>query len=359
MKNCCVQTGEEFFRSKYPFAWSAEEDELTKNLLVLCKKWGKITNLVKDQFFIRTTSSLKLGANAITGGLRCSGCNGDIDYIFIGSRLFYFMWRINMICATYWTTQDQSKGNLLHYVGGSSRWPGKEQLEQVRIAYDMYFGDEPFLSAEGFKELKEQVSKLKTEPAVTYDYIGDFAKLFTLMHEIQHHFPLAKIGPKPIGIKISLPKDLEISVRRSKMWIDELNCDANSLYKLFLSSFTVFNEKFRMNKEQAKAQAASLVCAGADTALHSLQCLEEQHYGKVGIRDAAKGHDFITHPPSGLRRNSLGQSSYFLVTGKKIDALLRNEFTESWKMVAENVAGNMKVRDMLLNEYQKWRNTKS
>ncbi|MCK5291253.1 MAG: hypothetical protein KAR39_04445 [Thermoplasmata archaeon] len=357
MKSCCVQAGERFFASNYPWAMPIEQESLTAHLLNLCKKWGKITSPFAENFYVRSTSSLQLGVDAKTGSLKCDACGDIFDFIFIGNRLFFFIWRINWICATYWDTQDESEGNQLSFVSGSFDWPRNEHLEQVRTAFDMYFGDDPFLGPEGLTELNRQISELILAPAIIHDYIIDFAELFVLFHEIQHQIPMSQMGPKPSGVSVQLPNNLGCSSRRANWWIAELTHDANSLYLLLLSAVSVFLDKFGMTPNDAKTQAASLVCTGADAALHTLQSLEELRYGKIDLEAAATSSEFVRHPPSDFRRNALSLASYSLVTGKSTASLLRREFTDSWKTVAQNVASHMQVRDRLFRGYDIWRQT--
>jgi hypothetical protein len=355
MKNCCLESGHRYFESNYPLSASVKEDVLAAYLINLCKKWGKITNLFADNIYIRSTSSLALGVDAKTGTIHCDVCGGTLDYIFIGARLAYFIWRINMTCASYWDTANKAGEQRLTLEGGSANWPREEQLEQLRIALEMYFGESAFLGVEGLAELNQQILKLPDAPAAIHSYIVDFAELFILFHEIQHQVPVSRLGPTPIGIHVQLPSDLEITPKRADWWTTELTADSNSLFLLLLSATSVFNEQFKMTLEDAKTQAASLVCTGADSALHTLQFLEEQRYGKVNLDAAATNNIFVRHPPSAFRRNMLSLSSFSLVTGKNADALYRREFTESWLVVAQNVASHMQVTDLLWGKYQQRR----
>src|SRR5215471_17721113 len=354
MKSCCVERGHNYFASLYPLAGSVQEDFLAHHLIDLCKKWGKITSRVVDDIYLRSASSLRLGVNAKTGAIRCNVCGGRLDYIFIGSRLISFIWRLNMICATYWDVFQKSDSNKMVGMTGSTQWPREEQLEQVRIALEMYFGDAPLLGTEGLEDFNKQMAGLALGPAAVHTCVVDFAELFVLFHEIQHHIPLATLGPKPIGLSVQLPPDLKISPKRGNWWITELNNDSNSMYLLLLSAASVFVEKCGMTTSEAKTQSASLVCAGADAALQTLQTLEELRYGKVTAEAAATSADFVRHPPSAMRRNALSLGSYSLVTGKPSDSLLGRELTDEWKMVARNVASHMKVQDYLFAAYRSW-----
>jgi hypothetical protein len=188
-------------------------------------------------------------------------------------------------------------------------------------------------------------------------YIVDFAELFILFHEIQHQMPLSKIGLQKLGVKTHLPPQLQISPKRAKWWTAELDHDANSMWLLLLSATSVFHEKHGMTLDDAKVQAGSLVGPGADAALHALQCLEEMRYGPVDLATAATSGDFVRHPPSTLRRNSLSLVAYSTITGKDITSLYRREFTEGWQIVANNVASRMQVQERLLSAYQIWRNS--
>jgi hypothetical protein len=152
VKECCFETGEVYFAAQYPLMGTIDEDEYAGYLIDLCKKWGELTNRAAESFYIRTTSSLALGVDAKTGTLKCDSCTDDsyIDYIFIGRRLLYFIWRLGMICATYWGgKQAEESGNMMISIPDMLDWPRPEHLEQVHIAFDMYFGDDPYLGTEG------------------------------------------------------------------------------------------------------------------------------------------------------------------------------------------------------------------
>lgn len=352
MKSCCIEAGEAFFKANYPFAFSAENDALAAYLLQLRKQWGPITSFGLDQFYIRSTSSSRLGVDAKTGNLRCLGeCGGSVvPYIFIGARLFSFIWRINMICGTAWASGEASKLGLLNLTPATD-WPRKEHIEQVKIAFDMYFGDNPFLSTQGLAEFNQQIFGSAFESALLHTYIVDLAELFVLFHEIQHQVPISQLGPKPMGVTVRLPSDIEISDRRARWWVTELTHDANSLWLLLLSATAALHDRLQTSLDDARTQAASLVCTGADAALATLQCIEELRYGKVNLNVAATMKEFTRHPPTQFRRDMLAQASYTLITGKDISSLYRREFTESWRIVAQNVASHMKIRERLLAKY--------
>jgi hypothetical protein len=352
MKSCCIQTGERFFASQYPFEGPMEQDELATHVLNLCKKWGPITRLVKDQFYIRSTSSPRLGVDAKTGTFRCSAkCNGGLTpYIVIGSRLFYFIWRINMTSATAWSGTTASGSDRVELILDSN-WPRPEHVAQVRTAFEMYFGADALLDTKGLAELNRQIQTLIFEPALISEYVVDLAELFVLHHEIQHQAPIAQFAGEPAGVTVHLPATLSLSSRRADWWRAEMMHDANSLWALLLSTTALFHDTFRMPTEEARAQAASIVCTGADAALDSLQRLEELRYGIVDVTRAATMREFTHHPPARFRRDALSLTSYFLVTGKSVESLWRKDFPDSWLFVANNVAGHMKVRDELIGAY--------
>ncbi len=248
--------------------------------------------------------------------------------------------------------EDERRLSYLHPLSGSTQWPREEHLEQVRIAVDMYFGNSPFLGTEGLADFNRQMFNLTTAPSVEHLYTVDFAELFVVFHEIQHHMTLPHLPGMPIHFQVQLPSDLEITPKRRSSWMTELNNDINSLCTIFMSAASVFMTKFSMSPADAKMQAACLVCAGADAALHTLQILEERRYGKVSLQAAATRGEYVGHPPSAFRRNILSVAAYSLVTGKSSDALFRRELPESWMMVAQNVQSHMALLDKLFAAYE-------
>ena len=346
---CCRQTVEDFFQSQYPLAGPVDSDALARHLLRACRRWGRITSGFANEFNVRTASSRHLGVDAKTGVLPCTeSCpnGGRAEYIFIGSRLFYFIWRVNMICGTFWTTTEQAGRVALEPT--ASNWPGPEQVDQLRIALEMYFGDARLMGVEGLSELNRSIFHL--HPLILEHQISvtDLAELFVLFHEIQHRVPASHFGE---GLRVRTELRLpDLSPRRTEWWSAELDHDANALLLVMLSAADMFAGKgFAI--EDAKNQAASLACVGADAALHALQYLEERRFGKVAPSDAATLRAFAKHPPSGLRRDHLSRVAYTLVTQKASDSLYRREFTPGWRIVAENVASNMNVRDKLFAAY--------
>lgn len=358
MKECCIKSGENFFKTRYPLEGTIEQDHFMLYLKNLCKKWGDITDFAinTENFYIRTASSPEFGLSAETGTLKCETCSQPIEYIFLGSRLYYFIWRINMVCATYWEELEADKNNDTKSLFGSGNWPNQGHMDQLQVAIDKYFGKESFLDTKGLLDLNKKIFESAPNSLILHFYIVDFAELFVLFHELQHIIPIQQSGIEKLGLKVTLPDNLDITQKRAKYWTTELNCDINSLYLLFLSVSDLFSKNFGLTLAEAKEQAASLVCTGADSALHSIQVLEELRYGKVEIKDAVYSNEFIHHPPAEYRRTIMSQASYMLVTGKEIGSLYRNEITESWSFVADNVRSHMKVFDMLLNKYKETRN---
>lgn len=353
MNRCCVNSGEKFFLNNYPFEKSIEQDDLLIYLKELCVKWGEITNFAinTNNFYIRTSSSPLLGIDAKTGILKCETCSKAFNYIFLGSRLYYFIWRMEMVCLTYWDRIDNFESGKIKEIYGSGNWPQKDQIDQLQIAIDMYFSNDSFLDTIGLSELNKKIFETINHSLVLHLYIIDLAELFVLFHELQHIIPISQFGIKGQGLHIKLPDNLDITTKRARNWTTEINCDANSLYLLYLSVFNVFNKKFNLSINDAKTQAASIVCSGADAAIQTLQTLEELRIGKVDLKDAVYRNEFVKHPPSEFRRTALSYASYSLVTGKSVDALFRKEFTASWKIVAQNVASHMKVYNTLLEKY--------
>jgi len=353
MKDCCLESARSFFVSNYPLSGNEADDHLAARLVDLCKKWGPITSRLADGFYIRCTNSLRLGVDAKTAGIQCT-CGGYVPFIFIGSRLFYFIWRINMVCLTYWGAPNSNGAGVISFEG-SSDWPKEEHLRQVGLAIEMYFGQSPLLSTQGLEELNKLIAASQPTAAVMHTNIVDLAELFVLFHEIQHQLPLSKLAAQPPPYRLDLANFPELPPARASRWTDELTHDANAVFLLLESVASVLATHHGMAHDDARTQAAILVCTGADAALHTLQLLEEMRHGRVSVAEAASARPFKYHPPSLERRNLLSVYAYSLITEKDADALRRREFTPIWKSVAGNVAGHMRVRDTLFERYKAWR----
>lgn len=254
-----------------------------------------------------------------------------------------------MICATFWDTTE--RGVDRSFLGRKSPdWPQEEHLEQLHIAVQMYFGTGAFLGTQGLEELNRQIFDLPKSAATVYFAIVDFAELFVLFHELQHHLQFSNSSP----IAADLQEGLPISEKRAKRWSAELTHDADSLRMLIVSASSVLHESNGLSEEAAKIQAGALVCAGADAALHTLQLLEELKVGVVDAPAAATSGAFVRHPPSSYRRNVLSNAGFSLLTGKSYESLLQGDVPDTWRTVAQSVAGTMRVRDMLFEHYHAW-----
>jgi len=349
MNDCCLKMADEYFYSHYPLESFQREDFLVTHLLEISKRWGDLLSSSAEEFYIRSTSSPTLGIDAETGILECPTCGTKIRAVIIGARLFYFVWRVGMICATFWDTTERGVDRSI--LGRKSPdWPLEEHLQQLHIAVEMYFGTGAFLGTQGLEELNRQIFDLPKSAATAYFAIVDFAELWVLFHELQHHMQFSGSSAIAAGLQEELP----ITEKRAKNWSAELTHDADSLKVLIVSASSVLHESNGLSLEAAKIQAGVLACAGADAALHTIQLLEELKVGFVGAPAAATSGAFVRHPPSGYRRNALSNAGFSLLTGKSIESLLQGDVPESWRTVAQSVAGTMRVRDMLFERFHAW-----
>ena len=349
MNDCCRNLADEYFYSTYPLESFHADDPLLRHLLTIAKKWGSLLSSSADEFYIRSTSSPDLGIDAETGMLNCPTCGTANRAVIIGARLFYFVWRVGMICATFWDTTEQ--GVDRSFLGQKSQdWPQEEHLEQLHIAVKMYFGTDAFLNTRGLEELNRQIFDLPKSVAPVYFAIVDFAELFVLFHELQHHLRFSDSS----SIAADLQENLSLSPKRAQRWSAELTHDADSLKMLIVSATSVLHESNGLSLEAAKIQAGALVSAGADAALHALQLLEELKVGIVDTPTAATSAAFVRHPPSSYRRNVLSNAAFSLLTGKSYESLLQGDVPSSWRTVAQSVASTMRVRDMLFEHYRAW-----
>ena len=99
----CRESAENYFHSQYFGSGHQNEDALAQHLMSLCQTWGpEVLQPIVDAFYISTTTTASLGVDAKTGTLRCGKKPHDdvVPFIFLGARLFYFVWRVNMVCGT-------------------------------------------------------------------------------------------------------------------------------------------------------------------------------------------------------------------------------------------------------------------
>lgn len=214
----------------------------------------------------------------------------------------------------------------------------------------MYFGKDAFLDTTGLDELNRQIFDLPKSAATVYTYLVDFAELFVLFHELQHHL---QFSDSP-SLAAHLQQELPLSEKRAKRWSEELNPDADSLKMLIVSASSVLHERDGLAQDAAKIQAGALVGAGADAALHTIQFLEELKVGIIDTPTAVTHAGFVRHPHARYRRNALSIAAFFLLTGKSYESLLRGDVPSSWRIVAQSVASTMKVHDMLFDRYRAW-----
>jgi hypothetical protein len=256
-----------------------------------------------------------------------------------------------MICGTYWAAQSREDGRVTLSGGESHSWPTDVHIRQLATAHRVYL-DEFFLDNDGFDELKALAAQTSDEAGLIQTSIGDFALLFLLQHELQHVFDKADGTDRP-GPRFNVVLEYDcLADKRKQRWSAEATHDANAAMMAFISCTHKLKLDCGLSERQAKAQAASLVFPGADLALHALQFVEEHRFGTVSAEDAAVLNEFRRHPPSKLRRDSLSRVAYSATTGQPDSALERGVSSDSWRMVAECAASQMRLRDMLIEGYR-------
>lgn len=304
--------------------------------------------------FIRSVPKRKY-FNASTFPISCP--NGHrVDVVLLGSRVYYLAWRINVICGTFFS-QTEQKSNRLELTGVNyEQWPEQEHVDQLQTALRVYLDDQ-FLSNEGFEDLKSFAAKYNDVAGINQTYIGDFALLFLILHELQHVIRMDQMPEQSFGARIKV--NIEgLSKIREERWTAELSHDANAAIVLLISATEVFHTIHKLELNDAKTQAASLVFPGADLALHTLQFVEERGVGKVSPERAVSMYEFRRHPPSEYRRRCLSHVAFSSITNMPLAAMLQGHTSEEWKLVAENTASQMLLRDRLFSCHQKRTATK-
>ncbi len=351
LPQCCFDAGEAYFLKRFPLELGAE-DFLRDHLLNIGKKWGPITQAVTQGVFIRTVSR---GINAdgarpyFNAEMRTQRCPKGHEYKFalLGSRIYYLVWRIHMICLSFFQEAAQAESGIAF--SGPAEWPGAEQVDQLKLALRMYRAD-TFLSNEGFGDIYKWNLEAPPKLAVQHLAVSEFALLFILLHEVQHGMEaFHELNP---DMPPMVQTDLQIEglgSKQQKNWDSEMQADCNALYMLTVSVASVLHEKFSMTKEKARTIANSLASQGADLVLHALEFVERQTYGKVDVEKAKSMLAFLTHPPCDLRRKALSYTSYQLVTGKPYAMLLAGHSTAEWQQVAQDCASQIAIRERLFS----------
>ncbi len=213
MLECCRSHAEAHLQHIAPL--QGYDMPLCNHLTSLLRKWGPLLKEYNDLMVLRCSTSNAIGVNAETYRLACSSCgNGSAPVVVIGSRLFYFVWRLSTICATYYTSAEQMNAAYTR-LSGSDDWPNVEQLEQVRIAYNMYFTNS-WLDTEGLTDLNRQIAVTRRDASNLYLYTVDMAELFVLMHEIQHQIPLFSTFDGEVGMKVEFDFPVKLSPARGR-----------------------------------------------------------------------------------------------------------------------------------------------
>lgn len=347
--HCCINAANDLYAARYPLEPGLHDDWLRNHLLSVAQKWGRVTRAFSESVFIRSVPRQHF-FDARTFSLSCPN-DHRVDVVLLGSRVYYLAWRVNLICATYFT-QIESETDRTHLAGATDgSWPEQAHVEQLQTALRVYLNDE-FLSNEGFAELKSLLAAVNTPTSINQEYIGDFALLFLMLHEIQHSMRMDQMAAGSLAHRVEANVD-GLSQKRKERWSAELSHDANAALVLLVSATEVLHAVHGLSSGHAKAQAASLVFPGADLALHILQFVEQRRFGEVAPERAAYMREFARHPPSEIRRRSLSHLAFASITNMPVAAMLQGYTTEDWKFVAQNTASQMIVRDRLFQAYHR------
>jgi hypothetical protein len=346
LPSCCIDAAESAFRNRFPLEPPVERDWLRAHLLSTAQKWGKITQFSTRGVHIRSVPRRHF-FDARTYAIACSN-NHRVQIVLLGSRVYYLAWRLNIILSTFWKKKSLGVGNWELTSDTSEQWPQPIHIRQLRRALDVYMEDE-FLSNEGFDDLKQFAAESLPEAGIFQIYIGDFALLFILLHEI-HHVLQHGLGKVMRYKTVADAKGL--SEKRRERWTAELSHDSNAAFMAFVSAAEIFQRVHKIPSEEAKMQAASLVLSGADLVLHILQFVEERQFGTVKLEDASLMREFAQHPPSQYRRDRLSHVAFDMVTGRPIEELWKGNVTDTWKFVSENIVSQMQLRDRLFSAYR-------
>jgi hypothetical protein len=334
MANCCIEAADTLYRKKFPEGANINDGNLCKYLINMGKSWGQIPELILQYFTIRSFDEISLNATAQINPVKCSS-NHESYLIAINERLYYFIWRVNLINAGYWKIEEKTLVPV-----DDNNWPSSSHIEQLKIAMDVYLGSKP-LSAIGFDEFNKMFFGKHIIIQMLYKHVVDLAELFIILHECSHIFPLPDIN-----IKIELPHDFDgIDSRRKQKWLEEMKADASATYALFLSAFGYYSEHFKLPKNEAYSTAAGIAFSAIDAVLHTLSVVETKRFGEVGAEQAMTDFMWASHPPAILRRNTFGFASQLLAQ--------RVLGTKEWEKVRHSVSSMNYARQKLFDEYLK------
>lgn len=333
MDKCCVDAAESKFREEFPQGPGIGGGDLYRYLLELTKQWGPITELYAQAFTIRSVDEVALDTAAKILQIECA--NRHATYlIVVNERLYYFIWRINLIVASHWKID----GHDLVPEDSHQSWPTDDQLEQLDIAFQVYLGKQP-LSDIGLTEFNALVFRSEKVAQLIYKFTVDLAELFVFLHECGHAVPAPGVKAQ-----IELPAELNfVSPKRRERWLTEMRTDASATYVLFLAAGKYFAEHFGLSSHEATKVAAGFVFAGIDAALHTLLVLETLRFGEVSPERWGTDPVWAKHPPIVLRRNSFGEWSKAL-------AQMVLDATE-WEEVRYSVGSMAHVRQQMFDKY--------
>jgi hypothetical protein len=333
ISNCCQDKANELFlRNRFtddPF----ESANFVNYLRKLTKKWGKITSMMAEPFVLKTTGREDF-IDAYIEPFNCR--NGHERFlVVISSRLYFFVWRVNMLLSDFWVAKDTDSLEAKTFL---SSWPSSNLVNEVTDSISIYFGKGDLDSAY-FKSFNEILANSALKAFVLYSYAVDLAELFFLFHEFQHYLP----SPPGLAANLTIEPDLLVSPERQAKWMQEYKADANAVKILMISVTDIFNKKIGLPLNEAQRTAAQIVFFGADTALHALAVLEKICYGDPSHANAGKSYMYRTHPPAQFRQINLGRYEQAFWVATFGDS--------SWEEIRKDVSAMIIPREKLFNTF--------
>jgi hypothetical protein len=260
----------------------------------------------------------------------------ESDLVVVGARLYFFIWRTNMLIADNWMWAQDSEGGFKPKDRLNS-WPSEKLVDELADSVSTYLGKGD-LSSVDFNSFNQLVLDFDPRALHMYNSIIDLAELFILFHEYQHVRDMPSLLPPNIQLlqRPSLPQE------RAANWNREQMTDMESAMILFISATRQMMD-IGLNLPKAKMTAAGLVFSGADAALHTLKVLEKVRYGEISQKEAETGFEFRGHPPAQLRRAALSQLCRYLC--------LTSMDESAWMIVSSSIASLALTRDKLFDAF--------
>jgi hypothetical protein len=330
MLECCEREAESRFRTTFPQEKKNELDRFRDYLLKLAARWGPIPQTVASGFAIRTVDEVGFVSARILPITCLKGHKSDL--VVLGKRLYFFIWRVNMLMADYWTVDKT--GDLVGKYPDQA-WPTDTALNELDRAVHEYLGEESLTLT--FQDLNQMFDRSHPISQLMYVMAVDMSELFVLFHELLH------VIPAPPGLRVNIEMPAAGTTNFRPDWIHELQADANAEFLLWVTATAFFNDVFKIPLVEAKKAAAVTVFYGADAALDALRVLEQIDCGEISVEAAVSHPSFHKHPPASYRRDFLSNVSRTLI--------LNGMDKTSWDEIANNMASMIEVRQRLYDKF--------